>query len=288
MIGSVLALLSALASGLSVVLVGKHSRKSNAFNISLIISCVGLVILWPLAVLLTDFGAANLLGLVLFALGGVLSPGLVRLFYYGGLKKLGTPVNSSIFSVYPLYTSLFALLFLSETLLIQNWVGILCVVLGVVFVEMSSRENNGGDRFGRKYLIFPLVGGLTYGVSSVIRKYGLDVYNAPLLGVAVAYTFSLLPYLMILMLSASTQREFSLKRDVRLFWVAGIGQAVSWIFSFYALSYEEVSIATPLFSVERLFVVLFAYLYLREAERISPKLVASIILTVIGVVLVIT
>ena len=43
----------------------------------------------------------------------------------------------------------------------------------------------------------------------------------------------------------------------------------------------------PLMSVESLFVVLFAYLYLKEVERISPKLVASIVLTVLGVVLVI-
>jgi DME family drug/metabolite transporter len=287
MIGSALALLSALASGVSVVLVGKHSRKSNAFNMSLIITWVGTVILWPLAVLLTDLRAADVEGLMLFALGGVLTPGLVRLFYYSGLKKLGTPVNSSIFSVYPLYTSLVAMLFLSEVLSIQNWIGVLCVVFGVISVEMSSREMNSGDKSDRKNLIFPVLGGLTLGISSVIRKVALDVYNAPVFGVAVAYTFSFLPYLLILMLSTSTRKELSLKRDLRLFWVAGIGQAISWILSFWALSYEEVSIITPLLSVEPLFVAFFAYFCLRELERISPKLVASIVLTVLGVVLVI-
>jgi drug/metabolite transporter (DMT)-like permease len=128
---------------------------------------------------------------------------------------------------------------------------------------------------------------VTLGIANVVRKYTLDIYNAPVLGVAVAYTFSLLPYLLILMLSTSTRKELSLKQDFRLFWIAGIGQALSWIFSFYALSYEEVSIATPLLSVEPLFVAFFAYFYLREVERITPKLVASIILTVFGVVLVI-
>ena len=287
MIGSALALLSAVASGLSVVLVSKYSKKSNAFNVSLIISCVGMVILWPLAVLLTDLEATNLEGLILFAIGGVLTPGLVRLFYYNGLKKLGASVNSSIFSIYPLYSSLLAVLLLSEILSLENWVGILCIVLGVVFVEMSSREINSGDKSARKSLIFPILGGLTLGVSSILRKYALDFYNAPVLGVAVAYTFSFLPYFLMLMLSTSTRKELSLKRDFRFFWIAGIGQALSWILSFYALSYEEVSIITPLLSIEPLFVAFFAYLYLRELERVSPKLVASIILTVFGVVLVI-
>lgn len=288
MIGSALALLSAVASGLSVVLVSKYSKKSNAFNVSLIISCVGMVILWPLAVLLTDLEATNLEGLILFAIGGVLTPGLVRLFYYNGLKTLGAAVNSSIFSIYPLYSSLLAVLLLSEILSLENWVGILCIVLGVVFVEMSSREINGGDKSARKSLIFPILGGLTLGISSIIRKYALDFYNAPVLGVAVAYTFSFLPYFLMLMLSTSTRKELSLRRDFRFFWIAGIGQALSWILSFYALSYEEVSIITPLLSIEPLFVAFFAYLYLRELERVSPKLVASIILTVFGVVLVIT
>lgn len=288
MLGSTLALLSAVASGLSVVIVGKYSKKTNAFNVSLIVSCVGMAVLWPLAVLLTNFASINLEGILLFAAGGVLTPGLVRLFYYGGLKKLGASVNSSVFSIYPLYSSILAVLLLNEILSLGNWTGILCIILGVIFVEISSREINNGDTPARKHLIFPIMGGLTLGVSNIIRKYALDIYNAPVLGVAVAYTFSLLPFLLLFMLSASTRKELSLKRDFRLFWTAGIGQAISWILSFYALSYETVGVVTPLLSIEPLFVVFFAYLYLKEVEHISPKLVASIALTVLGVVLVIT
>ena len=288
MLGPIMALLSALVAGLSVVIVGKHSKQTNAFNVSLIVSCVGMVILWPLAFLLTDFRVFNLEGILLFAAGGVLTPGLVRLFYYSGLKKLGTSVNSSVFSIYPLYSSILAVLLLNEILSPGNWAGVLCIVLGVVFVEVSSREINSGDKSAWRSLAFPIAGGLTLGVSHIIRKYALDVYNAPVLGVAVAYTFSLLPFLLMFLFSASTRREVSLKRELRLFWPAGIGQAVSWMLSFYAFSYGEVAIVTPLLSIETLFVVFFAYLYLKEVECISPKLVASIVLTVLGVVLVVT
>jgi DME family drug/metabolite transporter len=287
MIGAALALLSALASGLAVVLVGKHSRKSNAFNVSLIISCVGLVILWPLAVLITDFEAANLEGFVLFAIGGVLTPGLVRLFYYSGLKKLGTSVNSSIFSVYPLYSAILAVFFLSEILSLGNWSGIFCVIVGCFFVEASSREVNREQKSYRKNLIFPIIGGLTLGVSAVIRKSALDFYDAPVLGVAIGYSFSLLTYALILMFSQPTREKLSLKQDFRFFWKAGIGQALSWIFTFYALSYEQVSVVTPLLAVEPLFVAFFACLYLKELEQVSLKLVSSIILIVFGVILVI-
>jgi drug/metabolite transporter (DMT)-like permease len=108
MIGVVLALLSAAASGISVVLVRKYSAGSSVFNMSLVITLVGMLILWPLAFSVTNFDSINAVGFLFFAISGVLSPGLVRLFYYKGLKNLGASINSSIFAVYPLYSSLWS------------------------------------------------------------------------------------------------------------------------------------------------------------------------------------
>jgi drug/metabolite transporter (DMT)-like permease len=88
MIGIALAILSAATSALSVVLVSRHSTHSSAFNISLAISLVGMLILWPLALVLTDFTATNSASILLFALSEVLTPGFVRLLYYQGMKKL--------------------------------------------------------------------------------------------------------------------------------------------------------------------------------------------------------
>ena len=286
MIGVALAILSAATSALSVVLVRKYSNQSSAFNISLAISWVGMLILWPLALVLTDFSSANIMSVLLFALSGVLTPGFVRLLYYQGMKKLGAPVNSSLFAIYPLYTSLLAVLFLSEILAPGNWVGILLVFLGGILVEWASREADNQNKRSRKDLIYPVMGGIALGVGSIFRKYALNQFDAPVLGVAVAYTASLLPFLVMLVFSAPTRKELSLRRDMRLFWVAGVGQAVTWMLGFYALSYNDVSVITPLLSIEPVFVALFAYLYLRKIERVSTKLVVSIALTVLGVVLV--
>jgi drug/metabolite transporter (DMT)-like permease len=285
-IGVVLAILSAATSALSVVLVRKVSNQSNAFNISLAISWVGMLVLWPLALILTDFSAANIASIMLFGLSGVLTPGFVRLLYYQGMKKLGAPVNSSLFSIYPTYTSLLAVLFLSEILAPGNWTGILMVFLGGILVEWSAKEGNNGIKYSRKDLIYPIIGGVALGVGSILRKYALTLFDAPVLGVSVAYTASLFPFLITLVFSASTRKELSLTRDMRLFWVAGIGQAITWMLSFYALSFDAVYVITPLLSIEPVFVATFAMLYLRKIERVSKKMIISIVLTVLGVVLV--
>jgi drug/metabolite transporter, DME family len=286
MLGVALALASAAASGISVVLVRKYSAGSNAFNMSLIITCVGMAVLCPLALAIPE-GTLGVEGFVFFAVSGILSPGLVRLFYYKGLQKLGASGNSAIFSVYPLYSTLLAVVLLSEVLFWEDWMGIICIIVGVVFIDLTMHGSNSGVGSGeRRNLIFPIVGGVMLGIGSIIRKYALNYSNTPVLGVAIAYTFSLLPYVVMLAGSFPTRRNLSLKRDLRWFWIAGIGQAVSWALAFYALSYDQVSIVTPLLSAEPLFVVAFAYFYLREMEKVSWKMLASIGVTILGVVLV--
>jgi drug/metabolite transporter, DME family len=286
LIGEALAVLSAATSAFSVVLVRKYSDSSSTFNISLAISLVGTLMLWPFVFLTTNFSAISIASLVLFALSGILTPGFVRLLYYQGMKKLGTPANSSLFAIYPLYTALLAVLLLSETLTMVNWVGIFIVFSGAVMVEWSSRSGAEEKAHSWRNLLLPVMGGVALAIGAVLRKYGLVLFDAPVLGVAVAYTASLFPFIVMFMLSTPTRRDLSLKRDLRLFWVAGVGQAVTWILSFYALSLEDVSVVTPLLSVEPVFVALFAFLYLRRVERINVQLVLSIVLTVAGIVLV--
>ncbi len=285
MLGIALALISAAISALSVILVRRNSDQSNAFNVSLVVTCVGLIFLWPLASL-TSIGTISFESLLLFAISGILSPGLVRLFYYRGLKTLGASINSSVFSIYPLFSALLAVAMLSESPSSTNWIGVLIIILGIISVEFSMTTENGESDRGKKSLIFPVLGGITLGIGSVVRKFALNLCNNPILGVAIAYVTSLLPYMIIMLLSVQTRKQFFFKRDLRFFWLAGIGQVAAWILAFYALSYETVSIATPLLSLEPLFVVLFAFFYLRKVEHLSAKLFAGILLTVFGVILV--
>jgi drug/metabolite transporter (DMT)-like permease len=287
MLGIALALLSAAISGFSVVLVGKYNKKSSALNISIVITTIGLAVLVPSAVIADEFSMINLSGFALFSLGGLLSPGLVRLLYYGGLKKLGTAVNSSIFAIYPLYSLLLAVLLLGETPSLANWIGVLIVVIGVILVEITSCDLNGGNNRLLRYLFFPIIGGLTFGFSVIMRKYALNLSNTPVLGVAIAYAFSLLPFAIILAFQKSTTEGLSLRQDIRLFWIAGLGQAIAWILSFYALSIESAAMIATILSIEPIFVVLIASLYLGNSERLSAKLAASIAVAVLGTILVV-
>jgi len=74
MFGIALALLSALAFGLSQILVRKNLDKSNFVYISLTVTIMGNLLLWPLALTFTNLNTVNPEGLLLFVFAGLLAP----------------------------------------------------------------------------------------------------------------------------------------------------------------------------------------------------------------------
>jgi DME family drug/metabolite transporter len=287
MIGVALALLSAMSFGLSQILVRKNLDKSNFIYVSLTVTIVGNIILWPLALTFTNLNTVNPEGLLLFVLAGLLAPAIARLFYFKGMETAGISANASIFATYPLYTTIVAILLLGEALTTENWIGLVSIIVGVIsVVRIINRGETSHKTTSRKGLIFPMVGSLALAFSQLVRKEALNIHNQPLLGVAVGYTATLIVYLVVIVFSKNTRTSRFSRQDIKMFWKPGVGIAMGWLLSFFALSQEMVSIVAPILQTELLFILLFTYIFLRKIEKISPKLVASAILIVAGVMLI--
>jgi len=287
MTGTVLALLAALFYSLSMVLVRKSLDKSNFLSVALVITVTGNIILWSLALLFTHLKSVNLEGFLFFAIAGMLAPGVTRLLYYKGMEVVGLSVNASIFAAYPLCSSIFAVLLLRETLSAENWIGIVCIVVGVVLIERNfGKPKTGSERTLKRSLVFPLLATLTVSLSTIVRKHGLNICNEPLLGVAIGYSSTFLLYLVLSIFSNCKRGSMFSGKDFRLFWKAGVGMSLAWILSFYALRHERVSIVTSLIQTEPLFILFFTHLYLKELECVSFKLLISALLIVTGVMFV--
>ena len=287
MFGVALALLSAMAFGLSQILVRKNLEKSNFIYISLTVTIMGNIILWPIALAFTNLNTVNPEGLLLFIVAGLLAPGIARLFYFKGMETAGISANASIFATYPLYTSLIAILLLGEALTAENWIGLACIIAGVIFVGRSINNSKSQHKStSKKGLIVPLLGSLALAFSQIVRKEGLNIYNQPLLGVAVGYSTSLIVYILVIAFFKNTGASRFSRQDIQMFWKPGVGIAAGWLLSFLALSQEMVSIVAPILQTELLFILFFGYLFLRKFEKFSLKLVASAILIVLGVILI--
>jgi DME family drug/metabolite transporter len=280
MFGIALALLSAFSFGLSQIFVRKNLEKSNFVYISLTVTIMGNIILWPLALIFTDLNTVNPEGLLLFVIAGLLAPGIARLFYFKGMETAGISANASIFATYPLYTSIVAVSLLGEALAIENWIGLVCVIAGVIFIGRNINSADAQTKHTpKKGLIVPILGSLAIAFSQIVRKEGLNIYNQPLLGVALGYTTALIVYLLVMAFSKTSRTSRFSRQDIQLFWKPGVGIAAGWLLSFLALSQEMVSIVAPILQTELLF-------FLREYEKISFKLIASALLIIVGVILI--
>jgi DME family drug/metabolite transporter len=287
MFGVALALLSAMSFGLSQILVRKNLDKSTYIYISLVVTIMGNVILWPLALTFIDLSTVNFEGLLLFVFAGLLAPGIARLFYFKGMETAGISANASIFATYPLYTSIIAILLLGEEITVENWIGLVCIIAGVIFVGRSIHKGDSSHKsVSKKGFIIPVLGSLAIAFSQIVRKEGLNIYNQPLLGVAVGYTTALIVYPIVMAFSKDAGASRFSRQDMRLFWKPGVGIAAGWLLSFLALSQEMVSIVAPILQTELLFILFFAYIFLRKIEKYSLKLVASAFLIIVGVVLI--
>ena len=287
MFGVALALLSALSFGLSQILVRRNLDKSNFVYVSLTVTIMGNIILWPLALTFVDLGTISPESLLLFVFAGLLAPGIGRLLYFRGMETAGISANASIFATYPLYTSIIAVLFLGEALTFENWTGLVCIIAGVIFI---GRKMNNGETTPKgttkRFLIFPILGSLAIASSQIVRKEALNIYNQPLLGVAVGYTATLIVYLLVMAFSKDTRTSRFSRKDLQMFWKPGVGIALGWLLSFLALSQEMVSIVVPILQTELIFILFFTYIFLRKLEKLYFKLIISALLIVTGVILI--
>ena len=232
----------------------------------------------------TDSTKVSFEGMVLLVLASILTPGIGRFLYFKSLKNVGVSINALIFATFPIYSTIFAVVFLNEILALENWIGLMCLISGVVFVQRTSRSLRSENKKGlSKGYFLPVFASWIVASGHVVRKIGLSINNVPLFAVAVGYTLSFLLYLPFY---SSDQRTCvsGLKRDLRLFWKSGVCSAVGQILAFYALSLERVSIISPILQVDTLFIILFSYLYLKEMESISMRLFIIGMIVVLGVI----
>jgi drug/metabolite transporter (DMT)-like permease len=287
MIGIALALLSAFSWAIAIIFIRQKLSESNIISATAVSTVVSALIIWPLALLFMNLNAISFEGVLFFALAGFIAPGITNLIYNKGMDVVGVSVSASIFATYPMYSSLFAIVLLGERVIIENFIGIILIIIGVIIIERGMSKSKTSSKISiRKGLIFPFLASLTMAFSFIPRKHGLTIYNEPLLAAAIGFLSSSFFYFILSKFSLSNLQSVFSKKDVKLFWKAGVFMSLGSITTLFALSIERVSLVTPIMQTEPLFVLFFAYLFLKELEQRSPKLIMGTIIIIIGVILV--
>ena len=221
----------------------------------------------------------NWTGVGLFIASGIFASTLGRLFNFTSIERLGVPLSASIIGSTPLFSTLFAAMFLRETVTGTTLLGTILVVTGIAVARSGGQALNN---FRGKDLVLPITSAIFYGASSVTRKAALNILPETTLGAVIGAISSLGAYSIYLILTQRT-REIQINyAGSRYFLVNGVVLTLAWLSMFSALIKGKVSVVTTLGGTSPLFAVLLSAILLRGYEELNFRLAVGSFIIVSG------
>lgn len=225
-----------------------------------------------------------------FVAGGLVGDGLGRATFVSAVDRLGpstaTPIQTA---AYPAIALLGGVLFLSETVSPFRIIGAGLIVAGVWAVTLSPRVDTQPSSSARRLRIhwaymLPVAAGVTFGVSDILRKLGLEENPHPAFGAAIGSATAALVW-SIAVVSVRALRH-SMRPGIGWGWFVGAGLFVglALVATFTAFEGGDVSVVGPIILAQPIAVVALSALLLREHEVLSRQLVIGAVVTVAGVI----
>ena len=129
---------------------------------------------------------------------------------------------------------------------------------------------------------FALGAALAYGGSQVLTRQAIGHLAPPLVGSLIALFWGTLGFA-ILSARNLGGRGDHFRRGTLFFAAGGVFSAMGVLLMFFALGRGQVVVISPVLATNPLFTLLFASIFLRGMERITPRIVLGALLVVSGV-----
>ncbi|HXK29664.1 MAG TPA: DMT family transporter [Candidatus Binatia bacterium] len=276
---------AALCFYIAHIFVRRGLVNSNALTGSFISLGTSAAIFWLLALALVPLSTLRAPGVGYFVAAGVFAPAIGQTLGYVGMEKIGVARSAPIVNTSPIFSSVFAVFILGEVWTRQNMLGTCLVILGIIV--LSSSKAAAGE-WRKKDIIYPLLGAVAFGISTTLRKSGLMTVPLPLLAAAVTVGTAFVVLLLIIRVRGGRRAlKFHRQSDGWMFGAALVNTGA--ILSFFsALNLGKVVRVEPLVACNPLLTILWAAIFLRQIERLSPRIIFGALVTVAGTVLVVT
>ena len=277
----VLALGSAVFTAGATILIRLGFRGADAFTSYWINLVVGTVGLWLAVLVVAPSGPITLHGILYFVLAGLVGTTAGRLLRFVSIERVGAAVTAALTNLHPFISAGLAIVLLGESVTVPILAGTAVIVAGTVLLSAGGRILG----FRPSQLVFPFLSAACFGAVAILRKLGLGGAG-PLLGFAVNVTTALVAFTAFLAASGRLRRLRCEPRSLGYLIGAGVLENVGVLLGIFALRVGTVSVVAPLTGTMPLFVLALSWLFLRDIERITARLVAGTLLIVLGVYLI--
>jgi drug/metabolite transporter (DMT)-like permease len=218
-----------------------------------------------------------------------LSIGLFTIILPGILQNTGmiyttASISSIIQTSGPIFTIIFAIIFLNESSDLKKIFGSICAMIGTIFLVISLDENINlfdSSVYGN-FLI--LLSGISYAISSIITKKGLERKNPlQILGFSSLFGFIVLSLISSFEKPLNIIINLSIETWFIIFLLIIFPSFIAILFWYEAMIKEEISRLILFIYLMPVFAVIFSYILIGEILSIQTILFA--ILIIFGVTL---
>jgi drug/metabolite transporter (DMT)-like permease len=269
-----LALITSVTSALGTILAAKGMKGTSPLGASFYSVLTHAMILT--VILLTRSTSVNLSAVAYFAMAGVLALGVGRLLNFVAMRSMGVEKTSAVIGSSPVLTTLLSILLLAEPLVGSTLVGASTVAVGIALIS-------GAKSFKvERALVVSLLSALSYSLSNIVSKAGLETQPDPFLSAQTNATAGLL-FLIAYLIATSQRTALRVGRNGLICFIAtGALSSIGWLTLMKALEIGVVSIVTTIVYSYPLFTLILGRLFFKE-ERLSRRTIAGSILIVAGV-----
>jgi drug/metabolite transporter (DMT)-like permease len=219
--------------------------------------------------------------LAVFALAGLLAPGISQILFVLGVRDAGAARTAVVVGSAPLFAATLAIVLLDEPFV---WALALGAGMIVGAGALLAREASRPVGFRLVGVLFALGATIAFSTrDTLVRWYSSE----SALGSVEAATAALVAGTLVMVGYSVALRRGAFLRDLSRpallrFVPAGVLFGASYVLLFEAYYRGKVTVVSPIVATESLWAVLLAALFLRRSELVGPRLLLGALLVVVG------
>lgn len=283
-LGIIAAIASAASWACGTLIFDRLGRHVPPAGITFIKGALSIILLAILTMLSGGFESVNIEECLYLAVSGIIGIAIGDTLFFKSLSDLGPKVQVLYFMLGQVMTMLLSFLFLSEVLSINEYIGAIILLIGIMVVIWGKQEDHPNKTRG---IIYGFLSILCFSVSSVIVKYAIadfDVVSATFYRMF----FGTIGVLFVGVSSSKLKNWVQPLKQMKIFalfvfnvFVITIG---GFLLSMYAIKNISVSLASVLSTTEPIFVLIFAYLFNKD-KATNRELIGAVI-AIVGLIIV--
>ena len=226
-----------------------------------------------------------------FALAGVVHFTIGRYGNYRATRALGATLSAPLQQISIPVALILAMCFLDETLTELKLVGILLILVGPVVATwipaaVKVAAPSGFQPAYREGVTWGVVGAVAYGVSPLMIVKGLGSDSTLIDGIAgglISYAAAAIVILIVVLAAGGSSFIKQLDRTAgKWFLLSSVLIFLSQMLRYIALTIAPISVVVPIQRTSIVFRVVFSWIFNREHEVFSSRLLVGIAMSLIG------